>query len=295
MEPYYDRTDFESSSDPWNGWSRPPCGNTLTIDSTSGNHFADFDACSSVLISKTLEGLTPKAVYRLSIRVRRKENSSTNSTLGFALDGIPLGIKQEVTDTQWRTLYWTFQPAAEVQQMQLVVQEQGAGTDNWGLNFDDIRICIATYTESFEGQADRLINAGGLIQLPTMTLHLLESPAAVRAGIIGYSYPVPGFMHGKAISLQHGQSNPPAVQRMRIDLAVPCGHIKFAWSWRQRPGEVRFLDEEGNLLEALGFDSDPKDHWVECRAPAERYIASMIVTARDWGFLDLFTMTQPDA
>ncbi|ROL72725.1 hypothetical protein [Pseudomonas vranovensis] len=298
MELFIDHTDFESDIDPWNGWQKGPNGSMLTIKTEQGNHFAGFENFQGTLngriLNKTLEGLTPATHYTISMRVRRQKDMSMTPSLWFELDGNELEGRIAVVDKQWQTLRWTFQATSITQHLELLGRDGTAQTGG-DISFDDIRIHPITITENFDGQANHLIDPGQSIQLPTMTISLLEGPAGIKAGIERYAYPEAGMLEGEAIVLQRGVSNPASAQRLRIAPIVPCDKIKFAWTWRQRPGEVEFYDEQGQRLETLSFDGEPKHHWVEYQAPANRPIASLVITSHDHAFLDFFTLSQlPD-
>ncbi|WP_327438065.1 hypothetical protein [Pseudomonas donghuensis] len=298
MELLIDQTDFESRINPWNGWQKGPNGQTLAVTSDGANHWAHFEDFAGNLlgrvISKELTGLVPDTDYHLSMRVKRNGNSSKTPHLSFELDGIPLEGEFAVTEREWQTLRWQFRAREHSHILELIGRDDtGNGSDHGAdFSFDDIRIHPTTITENFDGQPHQLIDPGQSIQLPTMTITLLEGPADIKAGIERYAYPEAGLLESEAIVLQRGQSNPPSAQRLRIDLIVPCDKIKFAWTWRQRPGEVEFHDEQGQLLETLSFSGEPKHHWVEYQASTGRPVASLVVTSRDHAFLDFFTLSQ---
>ncbi|WP_038994777.1 hypothetical protein [Pseudomonas putida] len=294
MELFIDHTDFEPGNDPWNGWQKGPNGSLLMIKTEQGNHFAGFENFQGTLngriLNKTLEGLTPATHYTISMRVRRQKDTSMTPSLWFELDGNELEGRIAVVDQQWHTLRWSFQATSISHHLELLGRD---GTEQAGgdISFDDICIYPTTITENLDGQNTQLIDPGQSIQLPTMTITLLQGHTGIKAGIADYPHTIDGLLEGLAIVLQRGQSNPSSAQRLRIDLTVPCDKIKFAWTWRQRPGEVEFHDERGQLLETLSFSGEPRHHWVEYQAPAERRIASLVVTSRDYAFLDFFTFT----
>ncbi|UVL54336.1 hypothetical protein [Pseudomonas sp. B21-035] len=301
MELFIDHTDFEPGNDPWNAWQKGPNGQALALTCDGGNHLAHFEGFAGNLLGrvmrKELAGLTPGTDYRLSMRVKRNGNSSKTPHLSFELDGTRLEGEFAVTAPEWQTLRWQFRAREHSHAIELIGRDDtGNGSDNGAdFSFDDIRIHPTTITEKFDGRANQLIDPGQSIQLPTMTISLLEGPAGIKAGIERYAYPEAGLLEGEAIVLQRGVSNPASAQQLRIAPIVPCDRIKFAWTWRQRPGEVEFYDEQGQLLETLSFDGEPKHHWVEYQAPANRPIASLVITSRDHAFLDFFTFSQlPD-
>jgi hypothetical protein len=283
----------QHGQDPWNGWKQSCNGHRLVLGTDGPNHWVQFDPLWAGIMSKQLRELTPATSYSVSMRVKRLGNSSKIPRLSLELDGTQLEGEFDVTDSEWQTFHWQFQATASAHALGLIGRRDAeSGCLNLDCCFDDIHICPMLITEDFEHTPIQHIQAGQSLPLPTMLITLLEGSQGV-AGIENYAqYPQPGLLEGNGIVLQRKEANPSTPQRLEVRFVVPCAMLKFAWTYRHHAGEVEFYDEQSNLLATQSFSGEPRHHWVEFQAPSDRKIAAIVVVARDYCFLDFFSLSQ---
>ncbi|MCP3750475.1 hypothetical protein [Pseudomonas sp. SBB6] len=298
---YIDHSNFEPhpSQDPWNGWRKGPNGQALVLTSDQEDNFAQFEnfqgSLLGVVLGKNIQRLTPGTDYSLSMRVRRRGQSSKTPTLSFDLDHAPIDGSFAVTDNQWLRLHWQFTACKETHRLELIARDDiGDGSDPGAdFCFDDIRIQPAVVHEHFDGVLERRMEVEESVELSTMRITVLPGstpPLLIRDK---HTNEVPGMQTEGGLRLISNQVQPypPRYQQVRLDLTAHYAAVKFAWTWLKVPAQVDFFDAQGELLEHREIDAslENRHFWVEYRAPTEKSIARIELRTLTASFVDSFT------
>ena len=141
--------------------------------------------------------------------------------------------------------------------------------------------------ERFEDQTTRSYTAGGVVETPTMNVTFVSGP--FTAGILAYEYNQ--FSSGQTYVLCRDIHHAELPQKHRFDFKYMLEYVKFAWVWKQFPGQVIFYDDRNHVLAALDFPEENRGgFWVEYSASNGHVISSMEVLVEDYSFIDNFTM-----
>ncbi|NMZ24216.1 hypothetical protein HBO02_17510 [Pseudomonas proteolytica] len=153
-----------------------------------------------------------------------------------------------------------------------------------------LRNAPLTIEEKFEGQATREYTVGGVIDTPTMKVTFVSGP--FEAGVLPYGNDQysSGQCYMMLRNIHHSETPP----RHRFDFKHKLEYVKFAWVWKQSPGQVRFYDDSNRMLAMLDYPDEYRGgFWVEYSSLGGRLISSMEVTVQDYSFIDNFTMKYP--
>lgn len=144
--------------------------------------------------------------------------------------------------------------------------------------------------EKFEGQPTREYAAGGIVDTPTMKVTFVSGPST--AGVMPYGNDQ--YYSGQCYAMFRNINHSEIPQKHRFDFKYKLEYVKFAWVWKQSPGQVRFFDESNRLLALLDYpDENRGGFWVEYLSSNGHLVSSMEVTVRDFSFIDNFTMRYP--
>ncbi|XKU40809.1 hypothetical protein BG51_25195 [Pseudomonas [fluorescens] ATCC 17400] len=153
-----------------------------------------------------------------------------------------------------------------------------------------LRNAPLTIEEKFEGQATREYTVGGVIDTPTMKVTFVSGP--FEAGVLPYGNDQ--YSSGQCYMMLRNIHHSETPQRHRFDFKHKLEYVKFAWVWKQSPGQVRFYDDSNRMLAMLDYPDEYRGgFWVEYSSLGGRLISSMEVTVQDYSFIDNFTMKYP--
>ncbi|MEN4946055.1 hypothetical protein [Pseudomonas proteolytica] len=153
-----------------------------------------------------------------------------------------------------------------------------------------LRNAPLTIEEKFEGQATREYTVGGVIDTPTMKVTFVSGP--FEAGVLPYGNDQ--YSSGQCYMMLRNIHHSETPQRHRFDFKHKLECVKFAWVWKQSPGQVRFYDDSNRMLAMLDYPDEYRGgFWVEYSSLGGRLISSMEVTVQDYSFIDNFTMKYP--
>ncbi|MCU1737170.1 MULTISPECIES: hypothetical protein [unclassified Pseudomonas] len=154
---------------------------------------------------------------------------------------------------------------------------------------------VASITENFDLQPDRIISAGQSFDIPTMRVTLLSGP--IYAGIfrVPESSSTPGKVEGQALLMHtHRDSTDQAGQRLRLDLKSTCSRVSFWYSYLNYPDtNVYYYDANSKLLgtKTLVYTKPSDVHQLEFAATGIRRIE--VQTQRyDLFYMDNFVFTR---
>ncbi|WP_143170036.1 hypothetical protein [Pseudomonas fluorescens] len=141
-------------------------------------------------------------------------------------------------------------------------------------------------TEDFEAAPHQLITAGGQVTVNSLTIDLLPNSNG-QAGIDGYQNILPGMRFGQSIALCRNIHSDVDQQQMKITFANPLTRLKFAITWVHFYLRCELYDEQGKLIDDLEL-TGWSNVWADFSSAAG--IKTMVVHARDYSFLDFFSM-----
>lgn len=151
-----------------------------------------------------------------------------------------------------------------------------------------VRPFIVIIEERFEGQPTRTYTRGGVVDTPTMKVTFVAGPH--RAGVVPYGNDQ--YYSGQSYVMCEGISHSIPPQKHRFDFKHKLESIKFAWVWKQEPGQVTFYDENHHVLAVHDYpDENRGGFWVEYSPINGQVVSSMEVTVEDYSFIDNFTMS----
>jgi hypothetical protein len=140
-------------------------------------------------------------------------------------------------------------------------------------------------TEDFEAAPVQLVTAGGQIICNSLTIDLLPNSNG-EAGIDWFSSK-PGMRFGNSIVLCKDIHSNIDQQQMLITFANPLTRLKFAITWVHFYLRCELFDEQDNLIDDLEL-TGWSNVWADFSSATG--IKSMRVHARDYSFLDFFSM-----
>ncbi|WP_158235019.1 hypothetical protein, partial [Pseudomonas sp. 2822-17] len=151
-----------------------------------------------------------------------------------------------------------------------------------------VKQAIAIIEERFVGQTTHTYTQGGIVDTPTMKVTFVSGPN--RAGIVPYGNDQ--YYSGQSYVMCQNVPHSVPPQKHRFDFKHKLESIKFAWVWKQNPGQVTFYDEHHRVLAVHNYPEENKGgFWVEYSPPPGQVISSMEVTVEDYSFIDNFTMS----
>ncbi|WP_164692205.1 hypothetical protein [Pseudomonas lactis] len=140
-------------------------------------------------------------------------------------------------------------------------------------------------TEDFEAAPHQLITAGGQITVNSLTIDLLPNSNGYAG--IDWFHSLPGMRFGQSIVLCRNIHSDVDQQRMLITFANPLTRLKFAITWVHFYLRCELYDEQGKLIDDLEL-TGWSNVWADFSSAAG--IKTMVVHARDYSFLDFFSM-----
>ncbi|PNG43653.1 hypothetical protein A1354_21730 [Pseudomonas asplenii] len=142
-------------------------------------------------------------------------------------------------------------------------------------------------SENFDGQPHSSITVGQSISIPSMTITLTSGPGTT--GIQTFNEPVAGMLTGPAIVTNAGVPTPARQQLITLSLKSAYSRVRFAYTYQDKPVEIIFSDNAGNVgSKNLPASASQVHTWIDFSAPSGRKITSIQIVSRDWSYLDYF-------
>lgn len=141
-------------------------------------------------------------------------------------------------------------------------------------------------SENFDAVPSQLISIGSGVTVNKITVELLVGSNGTAA-IEGYGHVSPGMRVGQSIAMCRHIHSDVDQQKLLITFAEPLTRLKFAITWVHFYLRCELFDEQQNLIDDLEL-TGWSNVWADFSSGAG--IKTMVVHARDYSFLDFFSM-----
>ncbi|MEJ5863133.1 hypothetical protein [Pseudomonas farsensis] len=291
MALYSDYTSFEPSDDQWNGWVKGANGQALTLGEENGNHYAFFRPMGNLqgkILEKMFTRLVANEKYRVSIRVRRVNDQVKYPSISWRMDEIPLGDATPLYDREWHVIRTDFVAKDGPQMLALMGSDSagsGTGADFW---FDDIRIYPITLDENFDDSPGGIVKPGEALDQGALIISLPPT-SKNNVGIRAHPLEETETQKGKGLAFNQNVPLDQPEQEVTLKLKGEYNKVAFSWSWISLPGTVTFYGPGKELLGQHSVDPSAGRHQdVSFKAGPDEYVTEIVVTARDFSYLDFF-------
>lgn len=291
MTQYCDYTSFEPSKDQWNKWVKGANGQTLDFAQDNGNYYVYFNLKGNLqgtILEKELTKLPANEKYRISIRVRRINDQDKYPSITWRLGGVELGDPTPIYDREWHVIRTDFVAKDGPQKLTLHGTDSaghGKSADFW---FDDIRIYPVEMQEDFEDNLGGVVKPGETLDQGALII-TLPPTSTNDVGIQKHTLSVDGKLEGQGLALNRNVAANLPEQEVTIQLKGEYSNVEFSWTWISQRGEVRFYGPGQRLLgqsEVLPINGAHQN--VSFKAEQGDYVTEMVITARDFSYLDFF-------
>ncbi|MBF6028673.1 hypothetical protein ICY20_13095 [Pseudomonas sp. P115] len=141
-------------------------------------------------------------------------------------------------------------------------------------------------TEDFDAAPSQCITIGSSVTVNKITVELLPGSHGTAA-IEGFGSVHPGMRVGQCIAMCRGIHSDVDQQKFLITFAEPLTRLKFAITWVHFYLRCELFDEQQNMIDDLEL-TGWSNVWADFSSDAG--IKTMVVHARDYSFLDFFSM-----